>query len=291
MTAAFVVGRAARESGRSRHGTEHARRPAPAWAWASASASTSASARASASRARRLFAAALASLALAGCAAPPLTPDAGGAAQWSGRFSVTASSADAPDERSSGRFLLHVLDGRSRLELSSPLGQTLAQLQLADGRARLTTAEGKQFEADSAEALTEQVFGWRVPIGDLPRWLDGRFSSPTEFDGPRAVAARENDWSIRVEAWRDDARPARLALSWPADAAAVDTAAVDAAAAGTAAARAAATGAGAANTAAIGAAQADAAASPPRAPATNGRRLSLRLVVDSATGGLATAGR
>ncbi len=194
---------------------------------------------------RRLLAAAVAALTLAGCAAPPLTPDVGGAAQWSGRFSVTASSDGAPDERSSGRFLLHVLDGRSRLELSSPLGQTLAQLQLADGRAQLTTAEGKRFEADSAEALTEQVFGWRVPVGDLPRWLDGRFSSPTEFDGTRVAAARESDWTIRVEAWRDEARPARLALTWPADA---DQA---------------------------------------TAPAANGRRLSLRLVVDSATGALA----
>ncbi|MGD9942490.1 MAG: outer membrane lipoprotein LolB [Burkholderiaceae bacterium] len=187
---------------------------------------------------------ALAMLALAGCAAPPPAPDPDGAAQWTGRFSVTVRSADAPDERSSGRFLLQALGTRSRLELSSPLGQTMAQLQLDQGRAQLSTSDGKQFEAESAEALTEQVFGWRVPVGDLPRWLDGRFATPTEFDGPRVLAARDGGWAIRVEAWRDDARPARLALSWPAD-------------------------------------ENDASAA--------GRRLNLRLVVDSVSGGSAAA--
>jgi outer membrane lipoprotein LolB len=173
------------------------------------------------------FAAALA-FALAGCATPPSTPEPtardGPPNLWTGRFAATVSDA-APDgsgareERSSGRFSLRVEDARTQLELSSPLGQTMAQVWLADGHATLLAADGKTWQAPSAEALTEQVFGWRVPLGNLPDWLEGRIAEPTERDGTRVVAGREHGWSVRIDA-HDAGRPRRLALDWPVDAAA-----------------------------------------------------------------------
>ena len=177
-----------------------------------------------ASSPRRSLPAALAAaflLALAGCAtpgAPPaVPPEAGPPNFWAGRFAATVTEAgdDAHQERSSGRFSLRVDGPRTELELSSPLGQAIAQLQLDSERATLVAADGKTWEAPSGEALTEQVFGWRVPLANLPDWFEGRVAEPTERDGTRVVAGREHGWSVRIEA-NDAGRPRRLALDWPA---------------------------------------------------------------------------
>lgn len=171
----------------------------------------------------RLFAALATALllALAGCAAPGAPPgipaENGPPNFWAGRFAATVTEAgdDARQERSSGRFTLRADGRRTELELSSPLGQTIAQLQLDGERATLVAADGKTWEAPSAEALTEQVFGWRVPLANLPDWLEGRVAEPIERDGARVVAGREHGWSVRIEA-SDAGRPRRLALDWPA---------------------------------------------------------------------------
>ncbi len=165
-------------------------------------------------------------LALAGCAtpgAPPgIPPGAGPPNFWAGRFAATVTEAGghARQERSSGRFSLWVNGPRTELELSSPLGQAIAQLQLDGERATLVSADGRAWEAPSAETLTEQVFGWRVPLGKLPDWLEGRVAGSAEGAGPgaaRAVIGREGGWSVRIDT-SEAGRPRRLALDWPAEA-------------------------------------------------------------------------
>lgn len=162
-------------------------------------------------------------LALAGCATPsaPPGPAAGEGPPnlWTGRFAATVTEAGdgAREERSSGRFSLRVEGPSTELELSSPLGQTIAQVRLDDGRATLLAADGKSWQAPSAEALTEQVFGWRVPLANLPDWLEGRIAEPTERDGSRVVAGLDHGWSVRIDA-SEAGRPRRLALDWPAGA-------------------------------------------------------------------------
>ena len=160
-------------------------------------------------------------LALAGCATPsaPPGPAAGEGPPnlWTGRFAATVTEAGdgAREERSSGRFSLRVEGPSTELELSSSLGQTIAQVRLDDGRATLLAADGKSWQAPSAEALTEQVFGWRVPLANLPDWLEGRIAEPTERDGSRVVAGLDHGWSVRIDA-SEAGRPRRLALDWPA---------------------------------------------------------------------------
>jgi outer membrane lipoprotein LolB len=162
-------------------------------------------------------------LALAGCATPstPPGPAAGEGPPnlWTGRFAATVTEAGdgAREERSSGRFSLRVEGPSTEIELSSPLGQTIAQVRLDDGRATLRAADGKSWQAPSAEALTEQVFGWRVPLANLPDWLEGRIAEPTERDGSRVVAGLDHGWSVRIDA-SEAGRPRRLALDWPAGA-------------------------------------------------------------------------
>lgn len=174
-------------------------------------------------RRRALAAACAAALVVAGCATPtpPPSPPSPHSARtpnfWSGRFAVTWSEGgyQPREERSSGRFTL-LADGEGRaLELSSPLGQTMAQVTLESGKATLVASDGRRYRAESAEALTERVFGWRVPIGNLPRWLAGRIAQPTRNEGGRVVAGIDTGWSVRFDAF-DDERPRRLTLDWPA---------------------------------------------------------------------------
>lgn len=159
----------------------------------------------------------------AGCASAPVSapPPADSTIarmrQWAGRFAVTLTEpgAEIREERASGRFLLQNDAGTTELELLSPLGQTIATASLGAGLASLSTAEGERYEASSAEALTERVFGWRMPIGDLPRWLRGRVNGATRSaDG--ALAGTERGWAIRLDGWRDTG-PGRVELDWPAE--------------------------------------------------------------------------
>lgn len=161
------------------------------------------------------------SLAAGGCATAPPAPEPQAgvteAGQWSGRFAATVAEPgpEAVVERASGRFVLESRAGQTLLELLSPLGQTLATATLQDGRAELQTAAGERYEAASAEALVERAFGWRMPIGDLPRWLRGRLDGPGEHENGRQVTGVENDWAIRLHDWRTGG-PGRLDLDWPA---------------------------------------------------------------------------
>ncbi len=167
--------------------------------------------------------AAAGALVLAGCATPAMppapAPDSGAPNHWTGRFAATVTEAGdaAREERSTGRFALRALGTRTELELSTPLGQTIAELRLDAAGATLRAADGQTWQAPSAEALTEQVFGWRVPVADLPAWLAGRVAEPTERDGARVVAGRDGGWSVRFDA-TGPGSPQRLSLDWPAGA-------------------------------------------------------------------------
>jgi outer membrane lipoprotein LolB len=171
---------------------------------------------------RRLAAGLLFGLA-AGCASlPPPTraPDEAGRS-WSGRFALTVSPSErAPDgDRSSGRFALTRLRDGTELSLISPLGTTLAQARADALGAELKTADGRVFRAADVDALTEQVFGWTVPIARLEAWLDGEIATvqeraPDATGRSRPVAGLDQGWTVRFEQWGERA-PQRLTLTYP----------------------------------------------------------------------------
>lgn len=163
-------------------------------------------------RSELLRAPALCAVALvaAGCATPtvPEAP-APGVRSWAGRFAVTWTPAGEPprQERASGRFALREATDRTELEVFSPFGQTVARALARPGGASLETADGRRFEAQDVETLTQSVLGWRAPVQLLPAWLRGDLPD-------RSVAS---GWSVQVDA-RDGGRPQRMTLAWPADA-------------------------------------------------------------------------
>lgn len=113
-----------------------------------------------------------------------------------GRVSVTGGK----ESFSSGIRWRHSEAG-DEIILLSPLGQTLAQIQLGQDGAYLTTSEQQGYYAPDVESLTEQVLGWHLPVAGLQYWVRGISSpvTPAEVDvdeSGRIVAIRQDGWTI-----------------------------------------------------------------------------------------------
>ena len=87
------------------------------------------------------------------------------------------------------------------LLLLSPIGQTVAQIDQDDQGIQLITSDQKIYYAISIEDLTEQVFGWKLPITGLEYWITGK-TNPVivaEIDmdhSDRIIAIRQDGWEI-----------------------------------------------------------------------------------------------
>jgi outer membrane biogenesis lipoprotein LolB len=151
--------------------------------------------------------------AIAGCASPtmpPPSPDDGPVHNWSGRFAASwILSSGADTERASGSFQLRQQRDTVRLEVYSPFGQTLARASSSAQGATLETSNGKSYQAENPEILTERVLGWRIPVASLPLWLRelGNQQQPkTSFT--------DSGWAVVFDASNTSA--ARMTLRWPA---------------------------------------------------------------------------
>ena len=98
-------------------------------------------------------------------------------------------------------------DARSdEILLTTPLGQGVAELVRDAGGARLTLADRRSYTAADWGALSQQVFGFPLPLGASPRWLLGELGAT---EGWRVtVVAREAERAdglpTVIELERDD---------------------------------------------------------------------------------------
>ena len=180
--------------------------------------------------------AAACTLLLSACATAPVKP-AGDAeleartTTWRGRFAYAFEARDGVEPRrdsGTGGFVLRAVRAPQAprmpppgveslsLELYSPLGQTVAVASSDASGASIRLADGRRLEAADPEALTEQAFGWRMPIGRLADWLDGRSGDgPAERDPTgRLLRAVDGNWRVTVVEWGEDG-PTRIDLDWP----------------------------------------------------------------------------
>jgi len=110
------------------------------------------------------------------------------------------------------------------LNLLSPLGQTLAVIDIKPGIAVLTQADKSPIAAADVDLLTAQALGWPLPVSGLREWLQG-FGHTAE--GHAFVAQPNNatssfetpdGWTLTYGVWQDDAdntpqnRPKRIDL-------------------------------------------------------------------------------
>ncbi|MBS1187954.1 MAG: outer rane lipoprotein LolB [Burkholderiaceae bacterium] len=170
-------------------------------------------------------------LALSGCVA--VTPDTPapsaapracvGDIELAGRFSVRYWQ-DGREEAAHGSFRWRQAGLRASITLLSLLGQTLATIELAPGRAMLTLADQPPRVAADADALAAQALGWPLPVSGLRDWLQG---CARLADGGRFVAAPGREQATAADGWRlnypvwerdgDAPRPKRIDLERPAD--------------------------------------------------------------------------
>ncbi|HYD79095.1 MAG TPA: lipoprotein insertase outer membrane protein LolB [Paucimonas sp.] len=176
------------------------------------------------------FAAFALALFLGGCAsvAPPggMPPAAGQPASiyrdtidLKGRLSLRYER-NSKEEAMHGSFEWTQTPQRTRLILSSPLGQTLAVVEITPSSATLTQAGQPVRVAADPDALISETLGWPLPVSGLRDWLQGflvdaagrRIAvAPHTAD---AIATRDG-WRIRYAAWEDTEAGAPLAGSRP----------------------------------------------------------------------------
>ena len=120
---------------------------------------------------------------------------------YTGRFAVTTASAEKR-ENVSGRFDLEIRGLQQILELSSPLGTTVARIEVEPGGARATGVQMQEVRGADADALTEKLLGWPLPVSGLADWIEGRpvpsRSARVEREDGRIVLLEQDGWTIRL---------------------------------------------------------------------------------------------
>ncbi|MBU4612107.1 outer membrane lipoprotein LolB [Achromobacter sp. GG226] len=163
-------------------------------------------------------------LLLGACAAPPpVVPVDGasvasGALARSGRFALRVDEISGKQNAVQGGFAWRD-DGRALvLDLTSPVGATLARVDVApNGAALLTEANGTQTAAATADELVARVLGSPIPVGGLRDWLRGHLpanppATIVERDAEgRPQAYDQAGWRVRVNAY-DATGPVRLEM-------------------------------------------------------------------------------
>ena len=150
---------------------------------------------------------------LTACATSALAPPD---RAYAGRFSATTLLGEQ-SENVSGRFSLEIRGPQQLLELASPLGTTVARIEIEPGSARATSAHMREVRGPDADALTEQLLGWPLPVSGLADWIEGRpvpnRTARIEREGGRIVLLEQDGWMIRLPEYFDAAaRPRRLIL-------------------------------------------------------------------------------
>jgi outer membrane lipoprotein LolB len=174
---------------------------------------------------RAAAACALAAAVLAGCAslpAPPLPPTepAPGAVT---RFEVGGRlSAKRGSEGVAAHFSWAHAPGFDRVDVATPLGQTLARL-VGDGAGVRVERPGQPVESFADwDALTRAIFGVAIPVEGLAAWIVGAPVADLAFgverdERARPTVLRQRGWEI-VYAYAEGApaqRPSRLVMRYP----------------------------------------------------------------------------
>ncbi|RJG03592.1 lipoprotein insertase outer membrane protein LolB [Noviherbaspirillum sedimenti] len=142
--------------------------------------------------------------------------------ELAGRLSVQYRRGGA-DEALHGSFSWSQTPQRTLLTLFSPLGQTLAVIEVQAGGASLTQAGQAPKVAADADALAQTALGWPLPVAGLRDWLQGfardarsqPWVAPAE---PGSAVSTPDGWRIVYTSWQqagaaDAVRPRRIDLA------------------------------------------------------------------------------
>lgn len=122
-------------------------------------------------------------------------------------------------EAFSGNIAWRHARSADELLITSALGAGVARIVRQGDSVVLTTAEPREYRAPDAEALTEEVLGFRLPLAGLADWVRGRPSTESaasaEYspDG-RLLSLQQQGWNVEYLDYQDK-RPTRLRLTYP----------------------------------------------------------------------------
>ena len=163
----------------------------------------------------------LATALLSGCASLSPPPPIVAPQQWtapvyhaaitlSGRLSLRYQK-EGREEGLQGGFLWAQDPQRVSIDLLSPLNQTMLNLQVEPGQARLTEAGKPTRVADDLDSLSTQTLGWILPVAGLRGWLQGfslingeAFILSAPGQEKSAPVQTADGWQLRYPEWQQD---------------------------------------------------------------------------------------
>ena len=123
----------------------------------------------------------------------------------SGRLSVRYQQ-NGRDAVLHGSFTWTQIPGQTILTLLSPLGQTLAIIEVRPDGALLTQAGQAPRSASDVDTLTAEALGWPLPVSGLRHWLQGYSGNheqgPVASSGTTETVLAADGWHIRYPAWQ-----------------------------------------------------------------------------------------
>ena len=122
-----------------------------------------------------------------------------------GRLSVQYQK-DSKQEAVYGGFIWSQRPDATLITLLSPLGQTLANIDVTSAGATLRRAGQPQRSAPDANTLVAEALGWPLPVSGLREWLQGFVRDA----GGKTLSVSPNDdsvidtddgWQLRYRNW------------------------------------------------------------------------------------------
>ena len=124
------------------------------------------------------------------------------------------------DEAFSGNLAWRHGRNSDEMLITSPLGAGVARIVREGDAVVLTTSEPRDYRAADAESLTEEVLGFRLPLGGLADWVRGRPSAQlpvankeSNAEG-RLQSLEQGGWKIEYLEYSGDL-PSRMRLLYP----------------------------------------------------------------------------
>lgn len=155
-------------------------------------------------------------LLLASCATVSPVPETAGQAAHrrfhetidiGGRLSVRYQ-ANGREEALHGSFNWSQTPAQTVVTLLSPLGQTVAVIEVNTEGATLRQAGRQAKSAANVDALTAETLGWPLPVAGLREWLQG---FTVDSSGKRSVALSSetrinssDGWRLHYASWFED---------------------------------------------------------------------------------------
>lgn len=122
----------------------------------------------------------------------------------------------------SASFQWHQQQDHYIIHMFNTLGQPVLTLKGNDNGASMSTADGQYYEADSAEALMQQISGWSFPVDAVKFWLQGQTfgnEQQIEYNAQGQLSAFITPtWAVSLDKYKtinNTSLPYRLKLQKP----------------------------------------------------------------------------